>query len=300
MPTRNQILTDISNSLSTQPNIAVNDYLDNLRHQFIGELSDYTGRNTISYYSAFMTKPVINNDINDSDMAGFMTATHGLDYKKGLDLILHTPGGSPTASESIVKYLRKMFDNDIRVIVPHMAMSAGTMIACSAKEIIMGNQSSLGPIDPQFGGIPAYNIKAEFMEAENDIEANPQKAPYWALRLQKYDRAFLRTAIDAISLSNVLVSDWLGTSMFNKEVDEQKIKSIVEKLNEHEDSLVHDRHFDVDKCEDIGLKIVRLEDEQELQEKVLTIHHSMMITFDALTPHKIIENQINSYILNVQ
>ena len=66
----------------------------------------------------------------------------------------------------IVKYLRTKFNNDISVIVPHLAMSAGTMIACSAKEIIMGKQSSLGPNDPQFNGVPAYSIKMEFEQAK--------------------------------------------------------------------------------------------------------------------------------------
>lgn len=77
-----------------------------------------------------------------------MTCIHGMDCSKGLDLVLHTPGDSPAAAEAIVNCLRAKFGNDIRVIVPQLAMSAGTMIACSAKQIIMGKQSSLGPIDP--------------------------------------------------------------------------------------------------------------------------------------------------------
>ena len=77
-----------------------------------------------------------------------MTCIHGMDCSKGLDLVLHTPGDSPAAAEAIVNNLRAKFGKDIRVIVPQLAMSAGTMIACSAKQIIMGKQSSLGPIDP--------------------------------------------------------------------------------------------------------------------------------------------------------
>ena len=62
-------------------------------------------------------------------MTGFMNALKGMDCSKGLDLILHTPGGSPAAAEAIVSYLRSKFHNDIRVIVPQISMSAGTMIA---------------------------------------------------------------------------------------------------------------------------------------------------------------------------
>ena len=100
-----------------------------------------------------------------------------------------------------MNYLRAKFDSDIRVIVPQLAMSAGTMIACSAKEIIMGKQSSLGPIDPQLSGIPAYNIKSEFEEAKRDLLDNPGNVQYWRIKLQQYPAAFMKTAIDAIELS---------------------------------------------------------------------------------------------------
>ena len=83
----------------------------------------------------------------------------GLICEIGLDLVLHTPGGDPTAAEGIVNYLHAKFGRDVRVIVPQMAMFAGTMLACSARSILMGKQSCLGPIDPQYGGVPAYNIK---------------------------------------------------------------------------------------------------------------------------------------------
>ena len=82
------------------------------------------------------------------DLQGFMAAQHEL---KGpdLDLIVHSPGGSSEAAEQIVRYLRSRYSY-IRVIVPLQAMSAGTMIACAADEIVMGRESALGPVDPQF------------------------------------------------------------------------------------------------------------------------------------------------------
>lgn len=60
-----------------------------------------------------------------------------LKSKYGLDLILHTHGGQIAATESIVHYLRSIFGNNIRAFIPQLAMSAGTMIALSCKEIIM-------------------------------------------------------------------------------------------------------------------------------------------------------------------
>lgn len=111
------------------------------------------------YYFGWLQKNVPGTEVNDSDKTGLMTVVNKLDRTKGLDLILHTPGGLTAATESIVDYLHSMFGNDIRAIVPQLAMSAGTMIACSCKSILMGKQSNLGPIDPQLGSIPAHGLR---------------------------------------------------------------------------------------------------------------------------------------------
>ncbi len=79
-------------------------------------------------------------------MQGFMEVIRGLPGD-GLDLVLHSPGGSAEATEGLVTYIRSKYDN-VRVIVPHLAMSAATMLACSANRILMGKHSYLGPIDP--------------------------------------------------------------------------------------------------------------------------------------------------------
>lgn len=276
---------------------------DFVRAKYIKKLSITTGRNVIAYYSSWLTKqgdPALDLDINDADMTGFMNAVKGMDCSKGLDLVLHTPGGSPTAAEGIVKYLRAKF-NDIRVIVPQLAMSAGTMIACSSKEIVMGKQSSLGPIDPQFNGIPAYNIKTEFEDAQKDLVTNPNNTNYWAIRLGKYPAAFLKQAIDAIELSNTLVVDWLGTCMYDNTNpnDVRIINNICQNLNEHDKSKNHGRHFDYKFCKNIGLKIVEMESDPKLQDAVLSMHHAFMLTLGSTNATKIIENQSGkAYIAN--
>ena len=118
--------------------------LDELRTKYICKLFAKTDRNVIAYYSGWLKPGKSQNvDINDSDITGFMNAIKELDCTKGLDLILHSPGGNPTATEGIVKYLHSKFGDDIRVIVPQMAMSAGTMLACASKTILMGKHSCL-------------------------------------------------------------------------------------------------------------------------------------------------------------
>lgn len=271
---------------------------DFVRRKYLKQLAEYTGRNVIAYYSAFLNRAnEANTEINDLDMTGFMNALRGMDCSKGLDLILHTPGGSPAAAEAIINYLRSKFNKDIRVIVPQIAMSAGTMMACSAKTIVMGKQSSLGPVDPQFNGIPAYNIKMEFEEAKKDLASNPENAQYWAIKLQQYPAAFLKTAIDAIQLSSTLLREWLSTCMF-EESDRDIVDAIVSKLNEHDDSKTHGRHFNIEFCKSIGLKIESLEDDDKLQDAVLSVHHAYMLTLSGTDCIKIIESNNGKAVIN--
>lgn len=276
--------------------------LDQLRAKYLKKLYDYTGRNIIAYYSGWLKPGRSQNlDITDGDLTGFMNAIKGMDTAKGLDLILHTPGGSPTATEGIVKYLHKKFGNNIRVIVPQMSMSAGTMLACSAKSIVMGLHSCLGPIDPQFNGIPAYNIKREFEHAKSDLEKNPNSKEYWKLQLSRYPNAFYYIADDSIKLSGTLVGEWLKANMFadlDKREAATRTRKVLNVLNSNNKS--HSRHFTYDDCVNMGLNVEALEDDQILQDLVLSVHHSYIITIDSTTITKLIENQFENRFITTQ
>lgn len=293
MPAWGELLVELQDHQDQNGQIVKGLSLDDLRNKYIQALSNYTNRNVIAYYSGWLSGRTNNIDINDSDITGFMNAIKGLDTSKGLDLILHTPGGDPTATEGIVKYLHSKFEDDIHVIVPQMAMSAGTMLACSAQKIIMGKHSCIGPIDPQYGGIPAHNIIQEFIEAKTDLDNNINAKTYWELQLKKYPAAFFYKVQDSIRLSSILVTDWLTDYMFKDEEDKKAVKrkvgKIVSTLNANNKS--HSRHFNCDFCKSLGLKVDELEADQELQELVLSVHHSFIITIDATLTTKLIENQ---------
>jgi ClpP class serine protease len=81
-----------------------------------------------------------------------------------IDLILHTPGGLVLASDQIA-YALKRHPGRVTVIVPHYAMSGGTLVALAADEILMDPDAVLGPVDPQLGNVlrgawPAASILA--------------------------------------------------------------------------------------------------------------------------------------------
>jgi ClpP class serine protease len=159
MPNWKEVLEEIHVLLRTGNQNA----LDIVRRKYLAQIQQKTGRNTIAYYSGWLQKPQqMDAIVNDKDKNAFMVTVHKLDRTKGLDLILHTPGGDLAATESMVDYLYSIFGKDIRAIIPQISISAGTMIALACKEIVMGKQSNLGPIDPQIGGVRQILTRPRF------------------------------------------------------------------------------------------------------------------------------------------
>jgi ClpP class serine protease len=74
-----------------------------------------------------------------------------------IDLVLHTPGGLVLAAMQIARAV-EAHPAKVTVYVPVYAMSGGTLIALAADEIVLGEFSVLGPIDPQIAGLPAASI----------------------------------------------------------------------------------------------------------------------------------------------
>jgi ClpP class serine protease len=94
-------------------------------------------------------------DVDDSEEV--IRAIHMTDKDVPIDLILHTPGGLVLASLQIAEAIRK-HKGKVTAIIPHYAMSGGTLISLAASEIVMSEHAVLGPVDPQVGKYPAASI----------------------------------------------------------------------------------------------------------------------------------------------
>ncbi|KKM06474.1 hypothetical protein LCGC14_1743650 [marine sediment metagenome] len=278
---------------------------DITRRKYLKLLNNYTGRNTILYASKWTQVSNVPPEIlmiNEEDIQGFMTVISGLKGDK-LDIILHSSGGSPTATEALVLYLRLKF-NHIRIIIPYAAMSAGTMLACSADEIIMGKHSFLGPTDPQMtfqiGNMrrsnPAHAIIEQFKQAKEECIIDPKNIRVWMPIIQSYAPALLIECENAIGLSKELVRKWLKTYMFKEKGDEaEKIAAeISSRLSDHNLYKSHGRHIGIKEAKDFGLEIKELEEDQTLQDLVLSIFHATTHSFDATAAVKIIENHLGN------
>ncbi|MFN3870989.1 MAG: SDH family Clp fold serine proteinase, partial [Aquificaceae bacterium] len=95
--------------------------------------------------------------INIEDSEQVLRAIRMTPPEMPIDLIVHTPGGLALAATQIANALVR-HKGPVRIIIPHYAMSGGTLLALAADEIIMDPNAVLGPVDPQIGQMPAASI----------------------------------------------------------------------------------------------------------------------------------------------
>lgn len=112
------------------------------RQDLIRKIEGKSGRTLICYVAG------IEAPIHRDDALGFVELLYNIKKGKDVDLLLHTPGGDIDAAEKLVSLLHATVGN-LKVIVPDLAKSAGTLMALGASKIVMSDSSELGPIDPQ-------------------------------------------------------------------------------------------------------------------------------------------------------
>ena len=152
-----------------------------------------------------------------------------------IDLIIHTPGGLALAATQIANALLK-HEAPVRVIIPHFAMSGGTLIALSADEIIMDPNAVLGPVDPQIGQMPAASIlsvleKKEYKDIDDQTLIYADVAQKAIKQMKEY-------------LKNLLVTNGM---------EEKKAEHIAEELSVGK--FTHDYPLTVDYLKELGLNV---------------------------------------------
>ena len=272
--------------------------------QEIGRLRG--NRHVIFYGSAFLQKPQAPADrlqITHEDVNAFMSVMFGMTWDRNLTLVLHTPGGVTNAAETIVAYLRSKFA-DIEVIVPTYAMSAGTMISLAANRLVMGRQSQLGPIDPQFlMGQRAQSARAvvdQFEEAKKEILENAAAAGVWFPILQTIGPALLQEARNALEYGERMVAQWLERYMFAGKPNAKDLaKNAAAHFNDAASHKSHGRRIDRDEARGQELNVEDLEDSQELQEAVLTFYHLATIVIEKGPASKVFHSDLDTmYVKN--
>ena len=257
--------------------------LDFVRRKYLATVHAITHRAVVSYATRWTVPnngPPVSPSalaISSGDIQAFMEALHDVKETK-LDLIIHSPGGSPEAAEAIVLYLRSKFDH-IRVFVPHMAMSAATMIACAADEVVMGKHSFIGLIDPQLQlqtslgirNVPAQAIIDQFQRAVVECQ-DPAKVRAWLPMLTQYGPDLLITCENASKLSKALVSKWLENYMFSSDPKAHyKATAVSDWMADHNEFKTHGRPISREDARNKDMIIIDLEADQLLEDATVRL-----------------------------
>lgn len=284
---------------------------DILRRKYLRALSRKTERATIVYATDYLSNrdevPPQDLSIVLGDVQGFMEAVSNISERE-LDLIIHSPGGSPEAAESIVEYLRTRFDH-IRAIVPVAAMSAATMICLAADEIVMGSHSQLGPIDPQFTvftpegprSAPGQAILDQFELAKQECQ-DPRNLGAWLPLLRSLLPGLIAQCQHQRQLAEQVVANWMQRYMFaDVEDGAQKAKSVAAWFANFSWFKSHGRRVSREQAREQGVKVVDLETApDDLQDAVLSVHHAVNHTFSDTGTTKIIENHYGRAFLQIR
>ncbi|CAB3288470.1 conserved protein of unknown function [Methanocaldococcus lauensis] len=150
-----------------------------------------------------------------------------------IDLIIHTPGGLALASEQIALALKE-HKAKTTVIIPHYAMSGGSLIALAADEIIMDKNAVMGPVDPQIGQYPAASI----------LEAYYRKG-------EKVDDETL-ILVD-ISKKAIKQMEEFVYELLKDKYGEEKAKNIAKELTSGK--WTHDYPLTVNKLKELGIEV---------------------------------------------
>lgn len=317
MPNWGAVLAEINASGKARGQLGPD--LDGVRLKYINQLRSLSGRAVIVYASGWLRssgRDDVDYAVVGGDVHAFMEVCHQVDEEE-LDLILHSPGGSPGAAEQIVNYLRSQF-RYIRAIVPLQAKSAATMIALGCDEIVMGKHSELGPIDPQIlvpipGGnrfAPAHAILRDFERAKGEISRDVGALAAWTPILHTYAGGLLEFCVQQVRLSQEIVAGWLTRHMLvhaDAAVPEGERERVAREIAEYFGSdqaydrfRTHARPIRVEELERIrGLRLRHLGADDALQDSVLSVYHALDITFGG-PAIKIVENHRGARLVRIQ
>jgi hypothetical protein len=241
--------------LSQKPDEGFNPYL--MRQALYVDIEQLRQRPLIVYATKFPDAHVeapISIDMGDVD--GFTDLVEAAPQNEKVDVLIHSPGGAPEATERIVELLRSKFQH-ITFLIPHSAYSAATMLALSGDEVLLHPSATLGPIDPQLGNIPARSIRKGFDKVRELLKTEgPEALPAYLPLIEKYSLELLEICDDALLLSKELATNWLKNYMFRGETDKDEvIEKAVDFFSNYDTHKTHSRPLTFGKIRELNLKI---------------------------------------------
>ena len=211
-----------------------------------------------------------------------------------ISLLLHTNGGHTLAAWRLVNLIR-IFCDELEILIPLKALSAGTLISIGADRVVMTKQAALGPIDPSvnnplnpqavIGGqskqvpVSVESVRGYLDAAREELNIKGEQALTSVL-------LNLTSHIHPLVLGEIFRSRaqirFLAEKLLPRQVgDKEQIKSIIDFLCG--DSGSHDYTIDRREAADLGLNIEKPSD--AFYKQLREIHLSYAEELKLLEPY---------------
>jgi hypothetical protein len=263
----------------------------NVHRTIIARIERHTKRNLVCYVGNPAHPGGAIQD-HDPDLLENVLRSMNLErYDRKLDLLVGSPGGFPYAAGKMVKVCR-VFSTEFRTVVPNRAMSAATLLCLGARELVMAETASLGPIDPQMlmGSpqgqrlVPARLIIDSFRQMvaaiQQAIIAKQPPEPFLDV-LNRLDVIAVLESMKAIDSTKIMAKELLRDGLLHAEPG--KVDDVVEKLMAEGEKELHGKHLYPDAIQSqVGLPVTVLEPNSDLD----TLLRELVVRIETYTARK--------------
>jgi ribosomal protein L44E len=261
-------------------------------------------RDILVYASNLTNKTQSPISIDYSDILPFEDQLNNLNGKS-IDIIIETPGGFAEVVEDIIDLIRSKYNN-VGIIIPGTAKSAGTIFSMAGNEILMGVSSSLGPIDAQIMNNNKRFSADAFLDGlkkiKDEISKTNKLNPAYIPILQNISPGEIQHCENAQKFSRTLVTQWLSKYKFQNwdthsstgkavtsEDKENRADEIAGQLCKHADWLTHGRSIKIPDLKKMRLLITDYSENKELNEAITRYYTLLRMTFESTNIYKIFE-----------
>jgi hypothetical protein len=279
------------------------------RKRQLERISALRGGRDVLVYAADLNKgnAGVSISIDYSDILPISDQLANLTGRR-VDVIVETPGGDGAVAEDIVRLLRGKFD-EVCFVVPGYAKSAGTIIAMSGDDILMGPTSALGPIDAQLfwqGKVFSAEALLEGMEKiKKEVSTTGSLNKAYIPILQNISPGELQSAQNALDFARTLVKEWLVKYKFKDwsthastgqpvTDDEKRVRAdeIAGQLRSHQRWLTHSKSIKIQDLREMRLRVTDYSAQADLGDAIQRYYTLLQMTF-ATNIYKVIETPVS-------
>ena len=288
--------------------------IESERKTMLSRISQLRGNRDVLVFASDFSKNGAPIGIEYADLLAIQDQLENMSGE-AIDIILETPGGIGEVVEDIVEMIRQRYET-VGMIIPGYAKSAGTIFAMAGDEILMGEVSSLGPIDGQLimGNDKIFSADA-FLEGLEKIKQEVKRTNKLSLAyvpiLQSISPGEIQNCENIQNFSKHLVTKWLVEYKFkywDKHSDGRKVtnqercaraEDIAVALGSQSKWFTHARSIKIADLENLRIKITDYRKDDELNEAITRYYTLLRMSFESTPIYKIFETKDSQIYRNV-